>query len=404
MARRDKDWERFRVVRQLGAGAFGRTLLVTDSTRNNEQIVIKVPHDKRTEEALINELMQANALSGSLVGMMHPNIVRCFGFGKFDGFYVMMMEYVPGKDLRTIIGPMNLARKPMAPKRAVEIVISVCSGLVVAHRINLLHRDIKPDNIRICEADDQPKLLDFGISKVMQSSALGSSPGTVVGTFPYMAPEALTGHASMASDTWSLCVTLYEMVTGRLPFWDDNVFTLKHKIDTQNPTAPIELNKSVDERLNTIVMKGLEKSPQKRFETAQILLDALLSESLNHEIEKLRQMFQAGNEDEAERMARQRLETQPSEPKLYTLIGEFCNRRQQFLQAESIIRRGIETCPQNAGLHFFLAPALWNQGQEKSRQAITEMENALKLGLSTAQEQQARNLLRTWKTVGGRKR
>ena len=402
MARRDKDWERFRVVRQLGAGAFGRTLLVTDSTRNNEQIVIKVPHDKPTEEALINELMQANALSGSLVGMMHPNIVRCLGFGKFDGFYVMMMEYVAGRDLRSIIGPMNLVRKPMTPKRSVEIVTNVCSGLVVAHRINLLHRDIKPDNIRICETDDQPKLLDFGISKVMQSSGVGS--GTVVGTFPYMAPEALAGHACMASDTWSLCVTLYEMVTGRLPFWDDNVFTLKHKIDTQSPAPPRDLNASVDERLNAILMKGLEKSAQKRYETANNLLEALLSESLSHELDKLRQMFQAGNEDEAERVARQRLETLPNEPKLYTLIGEFCSRRQQFLQAESIIRRGIENCPQNAGLHFFLAPVLWNQGQDKSRQAITEMENALKLGLSAAQEKQARNLLRTWKSAGGRKR
>lgn len=400
MTKRDKEWERFKVIKQLGAGAFGRTLLVSDSTKGNEEIVIKVPHDKKTEEALINELMQASALAANLVGMAHPNIVRCFGFGKFDGFFVMMMEYVPGRDLRNIIGPMQIVRRPMAPKRAVEIVTNVCSGLAVAHRINLLHRDIKPDNIRVRE-DDLPKILDFGIGKIMQSSAIGS--GTVVGTFPYMAPEALTGHASMASDTWSLSVTLYEMITGRLPFWDENLFALKHKIDTETPVPPRDLNSAVDERLNSLVLKGLDKNPKQRFETAQSMLDALGNEALDREIAKLRQTFQTGNEDEAEMLARQQLKRLPGESRLYMLIGEFCNRRQQFLQAESIIRQGIEACPDHAGMHFYLAPALWNQGQEKAMKAIAEMERALKLGLPSAQEKQARNLLRTWKSAGGHK-
>src|SRR5208337_278198 len=103
------------------------------------------------------------------VGMAHPNIVRCYGFGKFQDFFVMILEYVPGRDLRDIIGPVDLVRRPLDPKRAVEYVTKVCSGLAVAHRINLLHRDIKPDNIRIREDDDTPKLLDFGISKIMES-------------------------------------------------------------------------------------------------------------------------------------------------------------------------------------------------------------------------------------------
>ncbi|MGB8260975.1 MAG: protein kinase [Terracidiphilus sp.] len=397
---RDKDGGRFKVIRQLGAGAFGRTLLVTDSSRNDEQVVIKVPHDKLTEEALINELMQANALSANLVGMAHPNIVRCFGFGKFQDFFVMILEYVPGRDLRDIIGPVDLVRRPLDPKRAVEYVTKVCSGLAVAHRINLLHRDIKPDNIRVREDDDTPKILDFGISKIMESSYRRS--GTVAGTIPYMSPESLAGRACMASDTWALAVTLYELVTGRMPFWDDNVFTLKQQIDTQTPVPPRKLNPAVDERLNALILRGLDKNPTKRFESAQEMLDALSGESLDREIARLRESFQAGKEEEAEKQARVQLMRFSGEPRLFMLIGEFANRRQQYAQAEAIVRQGIEAFPEHAGLYFHLAPALWNQGTSKSPEAITAMERAIKLGLNPAQERQARNLLRTWKATGGR--
>ncbi len=113
MSRREKEWERFRVIRQLGAGAFGRTFLVADTTKNDREVVIKVPHDKKTEEALINDLMNAAALNANLIGMTHPNIVRCLGFGKFEGYYVMILEYVDGRDLRKIIGPLQLVRKPL---------------------------------------------------------------------------------------------------------------------------------------------------------------------------------------------------------------------------------------------------------------------------------------------------
>jgi serine/threonine protein kinase len=402
MAKRERttEWERFRVIKELGAGAFGRTFLVLDA-KNNEQVVIKVPHDKKTEEVLINELMNASALSANLVGIAHPNIVKCLGFGRFENFFVMILEYVPGRDLRHIIGPMQITRPPMAPNRAVEIVTNVCAGLAVAHRINLLHRDIKPDNILIHQDNDVPKLLDFGISKIMQSSGLGT--GTIAGTIPYMAPEALAGHTCMASDTWSLSVTLYEMITGRLPFWDENLFALKQKIDTENPAPPRDLNSAVDERLSALVMHGLDKDPKKRFQAAQGMLDALTSQDLDQEISKLRRAFQEGKEEEAEKQARKLLGRLEREPRLYMLIGEFCNRRQQFLQAEDIVRQGIKVCPDHAGLHFYLAPALWNQGGKRQKQeAVAAMERAIQLGLSAAQGKQARNLLRSWNSEGGR--
>jgi serine/threonine protein kinase len=399
MSKRDKEWERFRVIRQLGAGAFGRTLLVTDTAKNDREVVIKVPHDKKTEEALINDLMNAAALTAALVGMTHPNIVRCLGFGKFETYYVMILEYVDGRDLRKMIGPIQLVRPPMEIKLALGIFDNVCSGLVTAHKINLLHRDIKPDNILVRDEDGVAKLADFGISTIVQSSSVGS--GTVAGTFPYMAPEALAGRASFQSDIWALSVTMYETLTGRLPFWDENLFALKQKIDTEDPAAPRGLNPAIDARLNALILKGLEKDPARRFRSAQEMLDAL-GPDVEEEITALRRKFQAGTEDEAERQARQLLERMPHEPRLYMLIGEFCNRRQQFLQAERVVRQGIAACPDHADLHFYLAPALWFQGGKKRKQAIETMERAIEFGLSPSHEKQARNLLNSWRAMGGR--
>jgi serine/threonine protein kinase len=330
--------------------------------------------------------------------MSHPNIVRCLGFGRSQGYYVMILEFVDGTDLRQLIGPMHLARRPLDLARAREIFTGVSAGLVTAHKINLLHRDIKPDNILIRSRDGIAKLADFGISKIMQSGGTGS--GTVAGTLPYMAPEALNGRPGIASDLWSLSVTLYEMVTGRLPFWDENLFVLKQKIDLDEPVAPQRLNPEVDDRLAELMLRGLEKDPKRRFRSAQEMLDAA-GPRMDEMVDELRQLFQRGEEAEAERRARSLVGQHPREPRLYMLLGELCNRRQQFLQAEEIVRRGIQACPEHAGLYYYLAPALWFQGRQKKAHAIAAMERALELGLGAAQEKQARNLLGRWKRGGG---
>ena len=393
MSKRDKNWERFRVIKRLGAGSFGRTLLVADTSKSNRQVVIKVPHDKKTEKALINDLINASALTANLVGLSHPNIVRCLGFDSFEGYYVMIMEYVQGKDLRQMIGPVQMERPPMELERATRYFKNACSGLVEAHRINLLHRDIKPDNIIVREEDDIAKLLDFGISTIVQSSSVAA--GTVAGTFPYMAPEALAGRANKQSDIWSLSVTLYELLTGKLPFWDENLFELKRKIDTEDPVEPRKINSDIDSSLNDLALKGLQKDPKSRYQSAQEMLNAF-GPSMDAEIDNLRQRFNEGNEVEAERRARMLLSQSQSEANLYLLVGEFCNRRQQYAQAEEVLRKGIAAFPDHAGLHFYLAPALFYQGAMKKHQAVAVLERAIELGLGGKQKSQAVRLLKSW--------
>ena len=418
MPSRDRDWERFRVIEQLGVGAFGRTLLVTDMTRNDREVVIKVPHDKRTEEALINDLMNAAALTASAMRITHPNIVRCLGFGKFEGFYVMILEYVKGRDLRHIIGPLNQVRHPMDVERAKEIFADVCAGLISAHRIRLVHRDIKPDNIMIRDEDGVAKILDFGLSTIIQSSMEES---VVAGTYPYMAPEAFTGKASYASDLWSLAVTLYEMVTGRLPFWSPNRDLLRMLIDSTDPMPPSTHNPRVDSTLESIIMRGLDKNRRRRFASAKEMLDALGPEAktvLLHpptpgleeeegdavpddELDSIWNGFQEGSGAEAVARAQALVERFPRDPRAFLLLGALFNRLQQWMRAEAAFRRGIEAYPEHASLHFRLAPALWNQGGAKRREAVRVMERALELGLRADQVPQARNLLKSWRTSGG---
>jgi tetratricopeptide (TPR) repeat protein len=202
---------------------------------------------------------------------------------------------------------------------------------------------------------------------------------------------------------WSLNVMFYEMVTGRLPFRDENLFELKRKIDNEQPQAPHEVNPAVDEGLSALIMKGLRKDPKDRFESAQHMLDTLEGRELDAVVPRLRELFQAGSEDEAEQQALQVLERMQKQPRIYMLIGEFRNRRQQYLRAEEIVRQGMKECADHAGLHFYLAPALWSQGGVRQREAIGALERALQLGLPASQARQARNMLRSWQSEGGRK-
>ena len=401
MVKRQQEWQRFTVIQTLGSGRFGRTLLVEDQRRNGQQVVIKMPLDEETEEALVTDLINAAALNANLKGISHPNIVKYLGHAKFEGYHVMIMEYVKGRDLRKILGPPSINRHPIQLKRAASLFEHMCQGLVAAHAVNLIHRDIKPENILVRDEDGVAKLSDFGISTILQSTTSASVAGTVAGTFPYMAPEAFKGKSTFESDIWSMTATYYEMVTGRVPFLASDIFELKAKIEKADPVAPSRLNPMIDGRLEAVIIKGLDKNPTLRFRTAQELLDALAPD-IDQQVASARALFNDGKQEEAEGLLRTLLQRQPTAAKVYMVLAEFCNRRQQYSKGEEIVRAGVSHCPQHAGLYLYLAPRLWNQGGEKRRQAVSALERALQLGLAGAQEQQARILLKKWTAPGAR--
>jgi serine/threonine protein kinase len=391
--------ERFRLVRKLAAGAFGQTLLVEDSEGENRRVVIKVPHDKAKEKALIDEMINNAALIGSLNKATHPNIVRFFGCGLFKGTYVMIMEYVPGKDLSKFMERGNLD-----VDASLRVSTDILKGLSAAHRIELIHRDIKPANILIRETDGLAKLTDFGVGKIVQSTM---PAGSVAGTPAYMAPEAFRRSAATPLlDLWSMHVTLYEMLTAKLPFMAESLGELMDKVCKETPARPSRLNKKITPQLEGFVMRGLEKEPRHRFQTAEETLNELgrfyagaaaTLPNFEEEIKEARELFSAGKEDQAEQRMDELLEKFPLHPKVLVALSAFHNLRQRYQRSEQVLREGIERWPNDAGLLLSLARSLAPQGGGKIPEAVVLLEKAIELGLPPAHQREARILLRSWR-------
>ncbi|MGA2327072.1 MAG: protein kinase [Bryobacteraceae bacterium] len=387
-------WERFRFVRRLGKGSFGETVLVNDQNDGGRLVVIKIPLDDETERALINELISAAVLHASLKQMYHPNIVRYLGFDKYEEHYVMVMEYVQGSDLRELIRKFHRQRTPEELDRGVRLMVQACTGLVAAHGARLQHNDIKPENILVPSGDVIAKLTDFGISRICKST---SSSGAAGGTYPYMAPEAWHGRSTFQSDIWSLGVTFYEVATGRLPFFADNLGDLKQKIDTDDPIPPRSISPALDPRIEQAILKAMEKNQRRRFASAREMLDAL-EVDLDRQITQARDLFNQGKPQEAEALLSKLLEAHPCEAKIYLALSDLHNRCLQYTEGEKVLDQGVAKCPQNAQLRFCLAVLLSSQKQWKK--AVAALEQAIQLGLSAEQRGRAERLLESWRARG----
>jgi serine/threonine-protein kinase len=197
--------------------------------------------------------------------LQHPNTIRMFDFGQTsDGRLFMTMEFLDGMSLRDA-----LAKGPLAPQRVVKILIQCCASLAEAHSIGIIHRDIKPDNVFLLNMAGSPdfvKLLDFSVAKLLEGDRMKTQAGVVFGTPQYMSPEQGRGLPLDArSDLYALGILAFEMLTGNVPFHDDNPMTvIQMHLQGQIPPMP----DSVPYQVQQIVRRALEKDAGRRYQSS----------------------------------------------------------------------------------------------------------------------------------------
>ena len=235
----------------------------------NRYVAVKILRDEFTTDQEFIKRFEVEAQSAASI--THANIVSVYDVGVDGNLYYIVMELVQGKTLKEIIIE---EEGPLPWKWSVNIAIQIASALEIAHKNNIVHRDIKPHNIIITE-DGIAKVTDFGIAKAVSNSTI-TAFGTTIGSVHYFSPEhARGGHTDAKSDLYSLGVVMYEMLTGKVPFDADTPVSVALKHMQEDPIEPIKLNKSIPQAVNDIIMKALKKDTNYRYANATEMLKDL---------------------------------------------------------------------------------------------------------------------------------
>lgn len=258
---------RYRIIEELGWGGMGRIYKAIDK-EIGERIAIKlirpeIAANRKLIERFQNELITTRKIS-------HRHVCRMYDLGREGDLRFITMEYVSGEDLKKSLTRMG----PLLPRKAVTLAIQICQGLSEAHRLGVVHRDLKPGNIML-DMQGNIRIMDFGIAVSQESKDLTES-GVVVGTPKYFSPEQVEGKPlDPRSDIYSLGVILYEMVTGQVPFTGDTTLIIAYKHMSEVPRNPSEFNAQLPPELCRLIMKCMEKDPRKRYQSADEVCAAL---------------------------------------------------------------------------------------------------------------------------------
>ncbi len=253
---------KYKIVAPLGSGGFG-TVYLAEDTWIDKKVAIKVPHRQGVD---FGELLREPRL---LATLSHPNIVGITTAEKQNNVFFIVMEYVSGETLENLIGMKGALELP----RALDYTCQICNAMDHAHQQGVLHRDLRPANVLVSEAN-VVKVADFGTSRFLEIAAHGT---TVIGSPPYMAPEQFHGKAVFASDIYSLGVTMYQMLTGVLPYDTPSPADLERLMRGDLVAPPRTKNRTITGEINDIIMKAMAPEVTGRYQRASDLLDDLLA-------------------------------------------------------------------------------------------------------------------------------
>ena len=256
----------YRIVEQVGAGGMGVVFRAHDEQLDRDVALKILPKVAFLSESARRQFRR-EALS--LARITDPNVTMAFDFGRDDGIDYLVTEYVPGITLDS-----KLAGRPLPESEVLTLGKQLASGLETAHREGVIHRDLKPGNLRVTP-DGRLKILDFGLAFLLQPesetavTASLTSTYSDAGTLPYMAPEQIKGQKTDArTDVWAAGAVLYEMSTGKRPFADLTGAQLVAAILEQEPVVPRALNPKISEGLERVILRALQKDPKERYQSA----------------------------------------------------------------------------------------------------------------------------------------
>ncbi len=265
---------KYRLVEQLGRGGMAEVYKAHHPSLDR-YVAVKVMHSFLSEDKDFIARFQREARL--VAGMRHPNIVQVHDFDVEAGLSYMVMEFIDGETLKSRLGKLEENNQWISPDEAVRIIMAVGSALRYAHRLGMVHRDVKPANVMV-DKQGNVILTDFGIAKILAGGGATqlTATGAMVGTPSYMAPEQGMGQpGDERSDIYSLGVMLYQLVTARLPFEADTPLAVVLKHINEALPMPSQINPQVPEPIERIILKAMAKNPDDRYQHVGEMLNDL---------------------------------------------------------------------------------------------------------------------------------
>jgi serine/threonine protein kinase/tetratricopeptide (TPR) repeat protein len=259
--------ERFEILQLLGQGGMGAVYKGRDMELDRLVALKLIRPELASHPEILRRFKQELILAREVT---HRNVIRIFDLGQAHGIKFITMEYVEGRDLRTLIHE----KQKMASEEAVPIVVQICAALDAAHNAGVVHRDLKPQNVML-DKDGRVYVMDFGIARSLETPGM-TQTGALMGTPEYMSPEQAKGEKVDArSDLFALGIIFYEMLTGISPFKADTAMAMMFKRTQERATPLVQLNMGVPGAISDIVAKCLETKPDERYQTARAIVDDL---------------------------------------------------------------------------------------------------------------------------------